>query len=86
MKKCIGLTAAVLSLLSSSLTADEAPVAATEQEPKQVGKASADAANTAKSSHVAKYVLAGGAVAIGITALILVSRHDGHHHHSSHNK
>ncbi len=49
--------------------------------PKQVGKASADASNTAKSSNAAKYVLAAGAVAIGVAAIILVSRHHGHHHH-----
>lgn len=48
------------------------------QAPKQVGKASADATNTARSSNVGKYVLAATAVAVGITALILVARHDGH--------
>ena len=80
MKKWIGLIAAVASLMSSSLVAEEA--AAPEQTPKQVGKASIDSTNTAKSSNVTKYVLAAGAVAIGVTALILVSRHSGHHHHS----
>lgn len=53
---------------------------ASSDAPKQVGKASADASNTAKSSNAAKYVLAAGAVAIGVAAIILVSRHHGHHH------
>ncbi len=50
-----------------------------QQEPKQVGKASVDATNAAKSSKTTKYVLAAGAVVIGVTALILVSRHHGRH-------
>lgn len=53
----------------------------TEKQPTQVGKASEDGMNTSKSSTIAKYALAAGAVAIGITALILVSRHHGHHQH-----
>ncbi|MGH2612221.1 MAG: hypothetical protein ACRDFB_04125 [Rhabdochlamydiaceae bacterium] len=92
MKKWIGLLTAILCLLSSSLTADEAPseiiaapevlVVADDQAPKQVGKASLDSTNAAKSSNAAKYVLAAGAVAIGVAAIILISRHHGHHRHS----
>jgi|SRR3569832_177677 len=95
-KKWVGIVTGTLCVLSSSLVADEAglvPAEAVQVEPasladttsqdapKQVGKASADASNTAKSSNVAKYVLAAGAVAIGVAAIILVSRHNGHHHH-----
>ncbi len=51
----------------------------TEQAPKQVGKASVDSTNAAKSSKTTKYVLAAGAVVIAVTAIILVSRHHGRH-------
>ena len=63
-------------------TADAADV--TDQTPKPVGKAAADGSNTAKGSGAGKYVLAAVAIAVGITALILVSRNDGHHHHHHH--
>jgi hypothetical protein len=98
MKKWIGLTAGIACLLSSSLSAEQNLVAvetiesgaipetlaADEQAPKQVGKASADSINSAKKSNTAKYVLAASAVAIGTAAIILVSRHHGHHHHHHH--
>ena len=62
-----------------------AEVAPEEDAPKQVGKASLDGANAGKTSKALKYVLAATAVAIGVTALILVSRHNGHHkHHHKH--
>ena len=55
------------------------PTTTTDEEaPKQVGKASTDGTNTARSSNAGKYILAATAVAVGITALILVARHDGH--------
>ena len=44
-----------------------------QKAPTQVGKAATDSTQTAKTSNVAKYALAAGAVAIGITAIILVS-------------
>ncbi len=104
MKIWIGiLTAAVCSLPSSMIYADDSaesatielaqessppegslpmntPLADQEASPAQVGKASADSANTGKASNVAKYILAGSAVAVGVIAIILVSRHHGHHH------
>ncbi len=64
--------AQILPVEEASAPLEDAPPA-----PKQVGKASTDSATTAKRSAVSKYMLAAGAVAIGITALILVSRH--HH-------
>jgi len=47
---------------------------------KPVGKA-ADDGSKAAGSGAGKYVLAGAAIAAGITALLLVSRHSGHHKH-----
>lgn len=50
---------------------------------KPVGKAADDGSKTAGSG-AGKYVLAGAAIAVGITALLLVSRHSGHHKHKHH--
>ena len=50
---------------------------------KQVGTAAADGSVTG-ASNVGKYVLAGTAIAIGVAALILISRHSGHHKHHHH--
>ena len=47
--------------------------------PKQVGKVSVEGAQAARTSTAGKYILAASAVAIGVAALILVSRHHGHH-------
>lgn len=70
-------TAQIVAVEDPAVLGDTTP----SDTPKQVGKASADASNTAKRSNAAKYVLAAGAVAIGVAAIILVSRHHGHHHH-----
>ncbi len=66
--------------MNTPLADQEASPAQTGPQAGQVGKASADSANTGKANNVAKYVLAGSAVAVGIIAIILVSRHHGHHH------
>jgi hypothetical protein len=61
----------------------EEPAAATappEEERKSVGTAAQDGSQTA-SSNAGKYLLAAGAIAVGITALILVSQNSGHHKH-----
>lgn len=50
---------------------------------KPVGKAADEGSKTAGSG-AGKYVLAGAAIAAGITALLLVSRHSGHHKHKHH--
>jgi hypothetical protein len=50
-----------------------------EPERKNVGVASEDGSQTA--SNWGKYLLAGGMIAAGIIALILVSRNSGHHRH-----
>ena len=53
---------------------------APEEERKSVGAAAQDGSQTA-SSNTGKYLLAAGAIAVGITALILVSQNSGHHKH-----
>jgi hypothetical protein len=47
-------------------------------QPKEVGKAAEEGAET-NQSHWGKYVIAVGAVAVAIVALILVSSNKGHH-------
>ena len=56
-------------------------VVADDKAPSSVGKAATDGSNAAKGSGVGKYLLAAGAIAVGITALILVSKNSGHRHH-----
>jgi hypothetical protein len=70
--------------VSPELSDDTAPPPeGTDRKP--VGQAATDGSKTAGSG-AGKYVLAACAIAIGITALILVARHGGHHkkhHHHS---
>ncbi len=74
---------------SSEPIATEAPTQVEESpaavepytERTSVGKAAEDGSNTASDSRVGTYLLAAGAIAAGILALILVSRHSGHHKH-----
>ena len=63
------------SLLVPEL-ADDTPVTTPNDGKKQVGQAANDGSRTAGSG-AGKYVLAACAIAVGIAALILVSRH-GH--------
>ena len=93
MKKWIGLITALVCVFSHPTHADnseffaevvsEEPTEEIEttpsQSPKQVGAVSAEAASAARTSTAGKYILAGAAVALGVVALILVSRHHGHH-------
>jgi len=86
MKKWIGCIAIGACLFSTPIYPDEAPSAPVEvpeetppQPPKQVGKAASDSAQAAKKGVALKYAIAAGTVILGITALILVSRHHGHH-------
>ena len=100
MKKWITLlTCAAFTL--SSVHADNAPPVDSMEVPqeladddadpvqdtgrKQVGRAANDGSKTAGQS-AQKYVLAACIVALGITALILVSKNHGHHHHHHHHK
>ena len=98
MKKWITLlTCAAFTL--SSLNADDAPPVDSMEVPpeladdddvtvpdtgrKQVGRAANDGSKTGQSAQ--KYVLAASIIALGITALILVSKNQGHrHHHHKH--
>jgi hypothetical protein len=95
MNKWIGYCTAV-ALTFSSLYADAPATRASPQvqaqeedatddttdakQKKPVGKAASDGSDAGMST-MGKYLLAAGAIAIAITALILVKRHHGHHHH-----
>jgi hypothetical protein len=54
-----------------------------EQEGTSVGQAASDGTNAAKSRQWRNIAIATGAVALAVTALILVASNDGHHHHKS---
>ena len=56
---------------------DDNTAAPTNEGKKHVGQAAEDGSKTAGSG-AGKYVLAACAIAVGIAALILVSRHSGH--------
>jgi len=75
MKKWItsGLVISAM-VLSPALRAEEAAAPA----PGVVGQASDDGVNAAKSKKWQNIALAVGAVAVAITALILVANNDGH--------
>jgi hypothetical protein len=60
--------------------ADDAPSHMPDDGKKQVGEAANDGSKTAGSG-AGKYVLAACAIAVGIAALLLVSRGHGHHKH-----
>ena len=95
MKKLISLLTCAACTLSS-VNADDLPVVTLAVSPeladdtpppqeegrKPVGQAAADGSKAAGSG-AGKYVLAACAIAVGVTALILVARHSGHHkkHH-----
>ena len=66
--------AIIPSEISEEKSEENDPV---ETPPKQVGAVSAEAAKAARTSTAGKYVLAAGAVALGVAALILVARHHG---------
>lgn len=72
-------------ILSPGLRAEEVaedPIETSQGTP--VGLASQDGAKTAKSKQWQNIALAVGAVAVAVTALVLVANNDGHHHSSSH--
>jgi hypothetical protein len=65
-------------------TAPEEEFTDEEEEGTPVGQASNEGANAAKRRQWRNIALAVGAVAVAVTALILVSCNDGHHHHRHH--
>lgn len=80
MKKLITSTFIIASmLLTPTLRADDME----EDTGTPVGQASDEGANAARSKTWQNIGLAVGAVAIAITALILVANNDGHHHSKS---
>ncbi len=62
---------------SPELADDPANIPPEDTSRKPVGQAAVDGSKTAGSG-AGKYVLAACAIAVGIAALILVSRHSGH--------
>ena len=64
-------------LATSPELSDDNATAPVNDGKKQVGEAAADGSKTAGSG-AGKYVLAACAIAVGVAALILVSRHSGH--------
>ena len=67
---------------SPELTVDEADATPDVMASrKQVGAGAEEGSKA--GSGAGKYVLAGCAIAVAVTALILVSRHSGHHQHKN---
>ena len=58
---------------------DSTPEIAPPSAPREVGKAAADGASTSKSSNIGTITIALVAVAAAVTAIILVSQHQGKH-------
>jgi|GEM_PF-5919481 hypothetical protein len=75
MKRATSIFLCLALIGNLTLFADEAvdPVG-----PKEVGKASQEGVEAGKSSAWVTYTVAGIAIAVAITALILVSRNQGH--------
>jgi hypothetical protein len=67
----------------SEMANDSSP---TEIEGTPVGAAANEGSNTAKKKQWQNIALAAGAVAVAVTALILVSTNDGHHAHKGDSK
>lgn len=85
MKKLLTSCSIIASIiLSPTLKAEDISSEDTEGTP--VGQAANEGANAAKRKQWQNIALAAGAVAIAVTALILVASNDGHHHHKGHNK
>ena len=80
---CFVVTSLILSpsLKAEDLQETEEPTAEESQETNEgtpVGQASNEGSNAAKKKRWQNYAIAAGAVAIAITALILVANNDGH--------
>jgi hypothetical protein len=82
-KKLTAFLVACTMALSPALKAD-AP--ASEEEGTPVGQAANEGSNAAKKKQWQNIALATGAVALAVTALLLVASNDGHHVHSKKNK
>lgn len=86
MKKILTSWMIITSLvLTPALRADDyGSDEETEEEGTPVGAASSEGANAAKSRRWRNIALATAAVAVAVTALILVANNDGHHGHRHH--
>ncbi len=70
-------------VLSPALKAEDM---ASDNEGTPVGQAASDGANAAKKKRWQNIALAAGAVAVAVTALILIANNDGHHSHKDSGK
>ncbi len=79
-KRATSILLALSLLLTPQLRAEEttAPSEPTPP-PRQVGRASADGVDLARQRNLGNITIALIAVAIAVTAIILVSKHDGKH-------
>jgi hypothetical protein len=72
--------AAPEAIVNETLVAAAEPGLITQEQARQsVGKAAGDGSSSARGSSAGKYILAAGAIAIGVAAILLIARH--HHHH-----
>jgi hypothetical protein len=77
MKKLLTSAFVITSMvLSPTLKADDVT---SDQEGTPVGQAASEGSNAAKKKRWQNIALATGAVALAVTALILVASNDGHH-------
>ncbi len=84
MKKLLTSCFIVSSLvLTPTLKAEDL---STDSEGTPVGQAANEGFSAAKKKHWQNIALAVGAVAVAVTALILVASNDGHRHHKGESK
>jgi hypothetical protein len=90
MKKLLTSCFVVSSLiLAPALRADDPTYEDTtydDMEGTPVGQAAHEGTSAAKKKRWQNIAIATGAVALAVTALILVANNDGHHHHKGHSK
>ena len=80
MKKLLTTSLIISSIvLSPALRAED--LSSDEPEGTPVGQAANEGASAAKKKQWQNIALAAGAVAVAVTALILVASNDVHHHH-----
>ncbi len=81
MKKLLTSCFIVSSLVLTPTLKAEDLSTDTDSEGTPVGQAANEGFSAAKKKHWQNIALAVGAVAVAVTALILVASNDGHHHH-----
>jgi hypothetical protein len=84
MKKMMISIFAIIATLSATTLRADGSIAPATNDGTAVGQASSTGANSSKSRMWQNIAIASGAVAIAITALILVAENQGGHHHHHH--